>query len=205
MGICFFQRQVAQFTRACWFDRAGLGMERSEPHRTDEHGGLRRTCTRLLHAAGVSFAVCLGRFLFQRLLTFASLQANTHRKVAGAVLVDSAHEDQYRYEPRVTLGPLQPASKANSKSALRLRANGGARGFSTAVVEDFRASQEHTGRIYGRASSHLAGVSKRQPKSFVAAAVCDFEKKSLRANEGSGQSGRPPADCPDGWTTYARR
>jgi len=90
--------------RSCWF-----GMERSEPHRTDEHGGCggparAATCCRS------SFAVCLGRFLFQRfnVRVFAGKYPS---EVAGAVLVDSAHEDQYRYERGVTLGPFNRLPK----------------------------------------------------------------------------------------------
>ena len=33
-------------------------------------------------------------------------------EVAGAVLVDSVHEDQERYEPRATIAPVLPPSEA---------------------------------------------------------------------------------------------
>lgn len=96
------QREVSRFTRACWYDRAGHGWSdpgpaprSSGPIATDLHALLQAAAIPspyvLVGASGAGFPVRVfaGRHL---------------REVAGVVLVDAAHEDQYQREPRSSLG-----------------------------------------------------------------------------------------------------
>jgi len=80
-GNLLFQRQVAQFTRACWFDRAGLGW--SDPSPIEQTStAVAEDLHALLHAAGVPSPYVLVGSSFSG-FNVASLQANTHRKLQG--------------------------------------------------------------------------------------------------------------------------
>ena len=96
------QAELATFTRACWYDRAGHGWSDPGPSpRTadaianDLHALLKAAAVPppyvLVGASGAGFPVRV----------FAGKHLD---HVAGVVLVDSAHEDQYQREPRSSLG-----------------------------------------------------------------------------------------------------
>ena len=96
------QREVATFTRACWYDRAGHGWSdpgpsprTSAPVASDLHALLKATAVPppyvLVGASGAGFPVRV----------FAGRHLN---EVAGVVLVDAVHEDQYQREPRSSWG-----------------------------------------------------------------------------------------------------
>ena len=76
-----FQREVAQFTRACWFDRAGLGW--SDPSPVEQTStAVAEDLHALLHAAGVPSPYVLVGSSFSG-FNVRVLQANTHRKLRG--------------------------------------------------------------------------------------------------------------------------
>jgi len=103
------QRQIAQFTRTCRFDRAGLGW--SDPSPVEQtSAAIAEDLHLLLHAAGVPppYVLVGGSFSGFNVRVFAGKYPS---EVSGAVLVDSAHEDQYRYEPRATLAPFNRLPK----------------------------------------------------------------------------------------------
>lgn len=96
------QRELATFTRACWYDRAGHGWSDPGPSprnsaavASDLHALLKAAAVPppyvLVGASGAGFPVRV----------FAGRHLN---EVAGVVLVDAAHEDQYQREPRSSLG-----------------------------------------------------------------------------------------------------
>jgi pimeloyl-ACP methyl ester carboxylesterase len=100
------QSEVSRITRACWYDRAGYGW--SDP------GAFPRTSAamahdlhELLHRAAVPGPyVLVGHSL-------GGLNARVYTgrypdEVAGAVLVDAAHEDEPRRAPRFMLAPYAP-------------------------------------------------------------------------------------------------
>ena len=86
------QREVAKFTRACWYDRAGYAWSDAGPYPRDSVA-VSNDLHRLLHAAGVPgpFVLVghsLGGFhvrVYNRLYP---------REVAGVVLVDSSYEGE---------------------------------------------------------------------------------------------------------------
>jgi pimeloyl-ACP methyl ester carboxylesterase len=188
-GNLLFQRQVAQFTRTCWFDRAGLGW--SDPSPVEQtSAAIADDLHALLHAAGVPppYVLVGSSFSGFNVRAFAGKYPS---EVAGAVLVDSAHEDQYRYEPRVTLAPFNrlpkgirnllcagvPLAARVGLVRLLLQRSGPRRGAPPGFTGDQAAT--------------LHGL-ELQTKSFVAAAVCNFEEKVSAQMRAAGNMGDRP-------------
>jgi len=100
------QTQVANFTQACWYDRAGIGWSDPGPFpRTSE--AIAGDLQALLHRAGVPAPyVLVGA-------SFGGLNSRVHAslfpdEVAGMVLADSAHEDEPERAPKFYLGHTAP-------------------------------------------------------------------------------------------------
>jgi pimeloyl-ACP methyl ester carboxylesterase len=95
------QELISKTTRACWFDRAGLGWSDSSPV-TQTSAAIAADLHALLRAAEIAPPyILLGQsFSSFNVRVFAGMYAS---EVAGVVLLDSVHEDQARYEPRSTL------------------------------------------------------------------------------------------------------
>jgi len=100
------QPELAKATRACWFDRAGYGWSDPGPFpRTS--AAMARELHALLRRAGVPPPyILVGHSL-------GGLNARVYNglypgDVAGAVLVDAAHEDEPRRAPRSMLGRTAP-------------------------------------------------------------------------------------------------
>src|SRR5882672_11589939 len=173
-GNLLFQRQVAQFTRACWFDRAGLGW--SDPSPVEQTStAVAEDLHALLHAAGVPSPYVLVGSSFSgfNVRVFAGKYPS---EVAGAVLVDSAHEDQYRYEPRVTVAPVNRLPRpirnllcAGVPLAARV-------GLVRLLLQGTGPRRDAPPGFSADQGATLQGL-ELQTKSFVAAAVCNFEEK----------------------------
>jgi pimeloyl-ACP methyl ester carboxylesterase len=100
------QMEVARFTQACWYDRAGIGWSAPGPFpRTGE--AIARDLHELLKRAGVPAPYLLTGASFGGLNSrvYAGLFPS---EVAGIVLVDSAHEDESQRAPRFYLGRTAP-------------------------------------------------------------------------------------------------
>jgi pimeloyl-ACP methyl ester carboxylesterase len=101
-----FQTEVAKFTQACWYDRAGEGWSDPGPFpRTSV--AISNDLHELLKRAGVPppyiFAGASIGGLNSRV--YGGLYPN---EVAGMVLIDSAHEDELLRAPRFYLGRTAP-------------------------------------------------------------------------------------------------
>jgi pimeloyl-ACP methyl ester carboxylesterase len=101
-----FQTEVAKFTQACWYDRAGEGWSDPGPFpRTSV--AIANDLYELLKRAGVPppyvFAGASIGGLNSRV--YGGLYPN---EVAGMVLIDSAHEDELVRAPRFYLGRTAP-------------------------------------------------------------------------------------------------
>jgi pimeloyl-ACP methyl ester carboxylesterase len=105
------QPEIAQFTRSCWYDRAGLGWSDSAPH-AEASDSAARDLHALLAAAQVPPPYLLvGHSLGgYNVRVFRSLFP---QEVAGMVLVDAAHEDfpAASGTPRITSAALDLASR----------------------------------------------------------------------------------------------
>jgi pimeloyl-ACP methyl ester carboxylesterase len=100
------QPQIAQFTRACWYDRAGVGWS-GPPAEVRTSTNMAADLHELLRAAGehppyVFVGASVGG-------EYSRIYAGHYPdEVAGMVLVDSSHPDQR--EPQFMLGPMNRMS-----------------------------------------------------------------------------------------------
>jgi pimeloyl-ACP methyl ester carboxylesterase len=100
------QTEVAKFTEACWYDRAGMGWSDRGPFpRTSS--AIARDLHELLRRAGVPPPYVFAGFSFGGLplREYGGLYPN---EVAGMVLVDSAQEDEPLRAPRFYLAHTAP-------------------------------------------------------------------------------------------------
>ena len=184
-----FQRKVAEFTRACWFDRAGLGW--SDPSPVEQtSAAIAEDLHALLHAAREvpPFVLVGASFSGFNVRVFAGKYPS---EVAGVVLVDSAHEDQYRYEPRVTLAPFNRLPKQIRNllcAGVPLAARVGLVRF---LLQRSGPRRDAPAGFTADQAATLHGL-ELQTKSFVAAAVCNFEEKVSTQMRAAGNMG----DCP---------
>jgi len=100
------QLKVAQFTRACWYDRAGVGWS-GPPVKVRNSANIADDLHELLQAVGehppfVFVGASVGGE-YSRIYA-----ARFPAEVAGMVLVDSSHPDQH--EPAFMLGPMNRMS-----------------------------------------------------------------------------------------------
>jgi pimeloyl-ACP methyl ester carboxylesterase len=87
-----FQRQVAAYTRACWYDRAGYGWSDAAPF-PHPASAIAEDLHRLLRKAGIAPSYVLVGFSFGGICV--RVYADKYREeVAGMVLVDSTHFDE---------------------------------------------------------------------------------------------------------------
>jgi pimeloyl-ACP methyl ester carboxylesterase len=100
------QTEVARYTEACWYDRAGEGWSDAGPYpRTSQ--AIARDLHILLERAKVPSPYVLAGASFGGLNSrvYAGLYP---AEVAGAVLIDSADEDEIRLAPKFYLGRTAP-------------------------------------------------------------------------------------------------
>jgi pimeloyl-ACP methyl ester carboxylesterase len=100
------QAEVAKFTQACWYDRAGIGWSDAGPYpRTS--AAIANDLHALLKKAGVPVPFVLAGASFGGFNSrvYAGLFPN---EVAGMVLIDSAHEDESQRAPKFYLGRTAP-------------------------------------------------------------------------------------------------
>jgi pimeloyl-ACP methyl ester carboxylesterase len=183
------QRQVAQFARACWFDRAGLGW--SEPSKVEQtSAAIADDLHALLHAAGVPppYVLVGSSFSGFNVRVFAGKYPS---EVAGAVLVDSAHEDQYRFEPRATLAPFNRLPK-QIRNLLCESVPLAARLGIVRLLSRSPGPPRNAPPGFTSEQAATLQALELQPKAIVAAAVCNFEEKSPVQARAAGDLGDRP-------------
>jgi pimeloyl-ACP methyl ester carboxylesterase len=100
------QPEIAKFTQVCSYDRAGFGWSEESPNTRTSQNFVEELHTLLQNSNVPSPYILVGHSLGGlNVRLYASLYPN---EVAGVVLVDSAHENQFeRYPPPPTSGWLQ--------------------------------------------------------------------------------------------------
>src|SRR5882724_8338477 len=188
-GNLLFQRQVAQFTQACWFDRAGLGW--SDPSPIEQtSAAVADDLHALLHSASVPPPYLLVGASFSG-FNVRAFTGKYPAEVAGVVLVDSAHEEQYRYEPRVTVAPINRLPKrirnllcAGVPLAARV-------GLVRLLLKTSQPPRNIPPGFTAEQAATFEGL-ELQTKSFEAAAVCNFEEKASEQMRRAGHLGDRP-------------
>jgi pimeloyl-ACP methyl ester carboxylesterase len=190
-----FQPEVAKFTQACWYDRAGEGWSDPGPFPRTSNA-IAKDLHELLKRAGVPPPYILVGASIGGLNSrvYGGLYPN---EVAGMVLVDSAHEDEVQRAPKFYLGrtaprflwhPLQLAFKAAGfVGLLRLTQSSASpsKGFSQMTRDEMiRALRQRPQSIVGNVSVGIVS-----PESLAEAAsitrLGDFPLVVLTA-------GKPP-------------
>jgi len=188
-----FQPQVARFTQACWYDRAGEGWSDLGPFpRTS--AAIANDLHELLKRAGVP-----APYVFAG-ASFGGLNSRVYgglypKEVAGMVLIDSAHEDELQRAPKFYLGrtaprflwhPLQLAFEAAGFVGLvRLTQSSPAHGKGPSQM----TTQERIVALRQRPTSVVGNVSTGivLPESYAEAArvtrIGDFPLVVLTAGE----------------------
>ena len=183
------QRQIAKFTRACWFDRAGLGW--SDPSPVEQtSAAIAEDLHALLHAAGASppYVLVGASFSGFNVRVFSGKYSG---EVAGVVLVDSAHEDQERYEPRAIIAPVNRLP-APIRSLICASVPLGARvGLVRFLLHESGPRTDAPPGFTPDQAATLHGL-ELQTKSFVAAASCNrFEMSAAQAHAAGSLGDRP--------------
>jgi pimeloyl-ACP methyl ester carboxylesterase len=184
-----FQRQVAQFTQACWFDRAGLGW--SDPSPIEQtSGAVADDLHALLHAAGVPAPYVLVGSSWSG-FNVRAFAGKYPSEVAGAVLVDSAHEDQFRYEPRVTLAPVNRLPKQIRNLLCAVVPLAARVGLVRLLLQNSPPPRNIPPGFTPEQVATFQGL-ELQTKSFLVAAVCNFEEKVSAQMRAAGNLGNIP-------------
>ena len=183
------QGQIAQFSRACWFDRAGLGW--SDPSLVEQtSAAIAEDLHALLHGSGVAPPYVLVGASFSG-LNVRVFSGKYPAEVAGVVLVDSAHEDQARYEPRATIAPvdrLPSPIRSLLCASVPLAARAGLVRF---LLHRCGPRRDAPPGFTVDQATTLHGL-ELQTKSFVAAAGCKAFKKSAAQAHAVGNLGDRP-------------
>lgn len=172
-----FQAEAAQFTQACWYDRAGEGWSDLGPFpRTSV--AIANDLHELLKRAGVPapYVFAGGSIGGLNSRIYGGLYPN---EVAGMILIDSAHEDELKRAPKFFLGrtaprflwhPLQLAYEAAAFVGLvRLMQSSPARGKGPSQMtreEIVAALRQQPKSIVGNVSAGIV-----LPETFAEAAL----------------------------------
>ena len=114
------QPRIAQFTRVCWYDRAGYGWSDPGPYPRDSRA-IARDLHELLRAASVPSPYVLVGASFGgfNIRVYNGLYPD---EVAGMVLVDAAHEDEAARAPKFLLATHRPPHSLSHAMSLFVRA-----------------------------------------------------------------------------------
>jgi pimeloyl-ACP methyl ester carboxylesterase len=154
------QTEVAKFTEACWYDRAGMGWSDPGPFpRTAE--AIASDLHHLLNRAGVSPPFVLAGFSFGG-LPLREYNGLFPSEVAGMVLVDSTHEDEPLRAPKFVLGHTAPRLLWHP---LHLALEAAALVGLVRLTQSSPLQSENQSQM---SQDEIVAALRQQPKAFVA-------------------------------------
>jgi pimeloyl-ACP methyl ester carboxylesterase len=154
------QTEVAKFTEACWYDRAGMGWSDPGPFpRTAE--AIASDLHHLLNRAGVSPPFVLAGFSFGG-LPLRKYNGLFPSEVAGMVLVDSTHEDEPLRAPKFVLGHTAPRFLWHP---LHLALEAAALVGLVRLTQSSPLQSENQSQM---SQDEIVAALRQQPKAFVA-------------------------------------
>jgi pimeloyl-ACP methyl ester carboxylesterase len=183
------QALVSKETRACWFDRAGLGWSDPSPV-TQTSAAIADDLHAMLRGARIDPPYILVGQSFSgfNVRVFAGKYRS---EVAGMVLMDSVQEDQRAYEPRSTLGianRMPAAVRGFLCRAAPVAAKVGLIRLFTSVAKPKRGVPPG---FTERQATTLHGL-EAQPKSLVTSSGCDAWERSADEARAAGKFGDLP-------------
>jgi len=154
------QTEVAKFTEACWYDRAGMGWSDPGPFpRTAE--AIASDLHHLLNRAGVSPPFVLAGFSFGG-LPLREYNGLFPSEVAGMVLVDSTQEDEPLRAPKFVLGHTAPRFLWHP---LHLALEAAALVGLVRLTQSSPLQSENQSQM---SQDEIVAALRQQPKAFVA-------------------------------------
>jgi pimeloyl-ACP methyl ester carboxylesterase len=154
------QTEVANFTEACWYDRAGMGWSDPGPFpRTAE--AIASDLHHLLNRAGVSPPFVFAGFSFGG-LPLREYNGLFPSEVAGMVLVDSTHEDEPLRAPKFVLGHAAPRFLWHP---LHLALEAAALVGLVRLTQSSPLQSENQSQM---SQDEMVAALRQQPKAFVA-------------------------------------
>jgi len=153
------QTEIAKFTRACWYDRAGEGWSDPGPFpRTS--AAIANDLHELLRRAGVlpPYVLVGASFGGLNVRVYSGIYPN---EVAGLVLVDSSHEEEPERAPKFYLAPSPPRYLWRP---LHLACQVAAQIGLVRLLQPSAPTAQRTSQMTRR---ELIRALSRQPKSFV--------------------------------------
>ncbi len=179
------QTEVAKFTEACWYDRAGMGWSDPGPFpRTAE--AIASDLHHLLNRAGVSPPFVLAGFSFGG-LPLREYNGLFPSEVAGMVLVDSTHEDEPLRAPKFVLGHTAPRFLWHP---LHLALEAAALVGLVRLTQSSALQSENQSQM---SQDEIVAALRQQPKAFVASNSTGIvEPESYAEAKSAGGMGERP-------------
>jgi len=179
------QREVAKFTKACWYDRAGYGWSEPGPQpRTsasiaiDLHALLTATNLRPPYVlVGASFGGFPVRFFTGRYPD----------EVAGVVLVDAAHEDQH--EPDSMRAPVNRLPSSIHSVICRLVPIASEMGLVRLMMKLSGLGSSPPGMAPEQAD--ILKILSQQPKTVASNEGCHWDESAAQARSAGSLGDRP--------------
>jgi pimeloyl-ACP methyl ester carboxylesterase len=128
----------------------------------------------MLHAAGVPppYVLVGSSFSGFNVRAFAGKYPS---EVAEVILVDSAHEDQYRYEPRATLAPVNRLPRHVRNLLCAVIPLAARVGVVRLLLQNSQPPRNIPAGFTAEQAATYQGL-EMQTKSFLAGAVCNYEE-----------------------------
>lgn len=179
------QPQVAKFTRACWYDRAGYGWSDPSPQ-PGTGASIASDLHALLTAAGVSPPYILVGASFGgfpvRIFTVRYPEA-----VAGVVLVDATHEDQH--EPDSMKAPANRLPNSVRKAVCTLVPAARELGVVRLMMKLSGPGPAPAGMTSDQA--HTLQLLSQQPKTAASKEGCYWDETAAQARSAGTPGNRP--------------
>jgi len=183
------QKLLANETRTCWFDRAGLGWSDSSPV-AQTSATIAADLHELLRVAKIAPSYILVGQSFSGFNVRVFTKAYPS-EVAGVVLLDSVQEDQQQYEPRSTLAPVNRLPAAVQGILCRAVPLAASVGLVRLLMRVSGPDRRIPSGFTPSEAAILHGLES-QPKAVVASSGCRAWEKSADEARAAGSLGNVP-------------
>jgi pimeloyl-ACP methyl ester carboxylesterase len=179
----YIRPEIAKYTRACWFDRAGEGWSDPGPFPRTSAATAKDLHDLLAHAGVTPPFVLVGHSL-------GGLDARVYNglfpsEVAGMVLVDAAHEDEPKRAPAFMLGRTLPRYLWRPLHVI------GQAAWRTGLIRLFTSRTPLPDDPAARTRDQTLDGLRRQPKAIATAMNATAPESYEQAHAAGGLGDRP--------------